>query len=162
MADVLTSMRMQGDELNGVLQIIRESADLPDNGEIELDFDTLSQVCAPRRYPCRLIQVTQLAGLGAPQLPVLSRPASTRGKHQQVHHAMKQVRTPEHGRQAAACRCFWSQAVQIACDLLESRGVPRSAVPAPPQETLWQLDRYLQSINKGTGQGGTFQLVVRT
>ena len=32
----------------------------------------------------------------------------------------------------------------------------------PPQDTLWQLDRYLQSINKGTGQGGTFQLVVRS
>mmetsp|Transcript_763 Transcript_763/g.2334 ORF Transcript_763/g.2334 Transcript_763/m.2334 type:complete len:398 (-) Transcript_763:563-1756(-) len=60
---------LEGDDLNGVLQIIRESADLPDNGEIELDFDTLSQ------------------------------------------------------------------------------------------DTLWQLDQYLQTINKGTGQGGTFQLV---
>lgn len=60
---------LEGNELNGVLQIIRESADLPDNGEIELDFDTLSQ------------------------------------------------------------------------------------------DTLWQLDSYLQTINKGTGDGGTFSLV---
>lgn len=46
---VLTERRAvfaQGNELNGVLQIIRESADLPDNGEIELDFDTLSQAGA--------------------------------------------------------------------------------------------------------------------
>jgi hypothetical protein len=30
------------------------------------------------------------------------------------------------------------------------------------QDTLWQLDSYLQTINKGTGDGGTFSLVVRT
>lgn len=42
------SCMVQGNELNGVLQIIRESADLPDNGEIELDFDTLSQVSCIR------------------------------------------------------------------------------------------------------------------
>lgn len=42
---------IEGEELEGVLNIIRDSTNLPAGGEIELDFDMLSHV---RPSACRL------------------------------------------------------------------------------------------------------------
>ena len=126
-----------------MLRIIRESTNIPADGEIELDFDALSHVRFAFAHAFSQGPETPCSGTG---------PAG---------NARSTLCSPPCVAAVTAAAAQTVMMFQQRAPTMVRTFVAHRSLAAMLQDTLWQLDDYLAKINKSAGPDASFRVEVR-